>query len=227
MIQFNLLPDVKIEYVRAKRIQRMVIGTSAILTVAAVGVTLLLASVVYGIQKKNLADMDDDIKSYTAQLQSTPDLDKIITIQNQLKAINGLHDQKVAASRIFQVATQVTPTGVTISDLTADFANNTFTITGGAPALDRVNAFTDSLKYAKFTSEELQSTKPFTDVVLTQFARNDAAATYSISCNFDPALFDGATPYSLTVPNQISTGSVTGQPQEIFKKATTSSGTGQ
>jgi ABC-type lipoprotein release transport system permease subunit len=81
MIQLNLLPDVKIEYLRTNRNKRLVIGISLIVIVASIGILLLLASIVYGFQKKNLSDLNKDIATYNKQLKDTPELDKVLTIQ--------------------------------------------------------------------------------------------------------------------------------------------------
>lgn len=221
MLQFNLLPDVKIEYVRAKRNQRMVIGTAVIATAAALGVALLLTAIVYGVQKKNLSDLNRDIKQYSTELKNTPDIGKILTIQNQLGALTGLHDQKVVASRVFDVAQAVTPPGVTISDFATDFTANSMTISGGASSLDQVNVFTDTLKFANFGADG-QTVKPFSDVVLSQFGRNEEGTTYTITLSYDPTIFSVQTPYNLIVPKQNTTNSVTGQPN-IFKQTSNGS----
>lgn len=223
MLQFNLLPDVKIEYVKARQTQRIVIGTSIIAIIAAVGVTLLLAGIVYGVQKKSLSDLDSDVHKYSSQLKSVPDLGKILTIQNQLGALSGLHQKKIVSSRVFKVVEQTTPDGVTISDVATDFTANTMSISGAAASLDEINVFTDTLKYATFGEGSGQSIKPFTDVVLAQFSRSEGATSYTITLSFDPSIFSIQTPYDLTVPKKNTTNSITGQPADIFKQSTNGS----
>jgi hypothetical protein len=225
MIQFNLLPDVKIEYVKAQQTKRLVVGIALIATASSFAIFLLLFLIVHGAQHKNMSDLSKDITKYTAQLQGTKDLNKILTIQNQLGALNGLHDQKVAASREFGFFQQLTPSDVAISRLATDFTSNTMTIVGAAPSLDRVNTFTDTLKFATFSDGGSDSAKAFSNVVLSQFGRDDISTTYTITLSFAPTLFTNDGNKTLTVPHTVTTRSITEQPSAIFQKLTTGTGT--
>ena len=217
-VQFNLLPDIKIEYLKAKRQQHMVILVSVLATIVAISVFVLLLSVVYGLQKKNIGDLNADIKSSSRELQNTKDLTKILTVQNQLKALPGLHDQKVVSSRLYDYLSQVTPTTASITKLNVDFSLNTMTISGGAPDLSTVNKYVDTLKFTKFSTKDESSQKnAFSDVVLTNFTRDDKAATYTIDLKFDPTIFEGADSVDFTVPQIISTRSEVDKPAALFQ----------
>src|SRR3979411_1883627 len=100
MVQFNLLPDVKIQYLKARRQEHLVVLISTFATIAGIAIVLILLSTVYVVQKKNLSDLNRDIKTDSQQLQATPNLDKILTVQNQLKALPSLHDQKPVVTRL-------------------------------------------------------------------------------------------------------------------------------
>jgi hypothetical protein len=220
MIQFNLLPDVKIEYVKAQRSKRLVMVSAFIATAASFALFLLLLIVVQGVQKKALNDLSGDIKDYSAELRATPDLDKILTIQSQLGSLGSLHEQKNAASRMFGTIQSVTPSDVTISDHAVDFTEHTMTITGNAPTLDKVNTFLDALKFTTFSKEGEESEKAFSNVVLTQFGRDEQGSTYTVTLNYNEALFDNQQEVTLSVPKTITTRSVIGQPTDIFKGST-------
>jgi len=221
MIQFNLLPDVKIEYIKAMRTKRMVMGVSILVTLTTLVVCLLMVTVVYGIQPQTTKGLNSKIADYSNQLKKTPDLDKILTIQNQLDSLTSLHEQKVAASRIFGFIQQFTPAQVTISDFTVDFTENTMSLTGASPTLDKVNTFTDTLKYSNYNDGgNSAGKKAFSDVVLAQFGKSNENTSYTITLSFDPALFDNKVFTGLVIPKGISTNSVTGQPAaDIFKQA--------
>lgn len=222
MLQLNLLPDVKIEYIKTQRTKRLVFGSAVLAMAIAAGITLLLALVVYGVQKKVMDDQSTTINKYSDNLKAIPDLNKILTIQDQLGQLTGLHDQKVLASRVFLLSQQVTPPGVTISDFTTDYQANTMSISGAANSLDSVNVFTDTLKYVSYDSGDGNATKPFTNVVLAQFGRSEKTTTYTITLAFDPVMFSVKGSYNLTVPKQNTTNSVTGQP--VFKQTVKSTG---
>lgn len=221
MIQFNLLPDVKIEYVRAQRTKRLVMGTAVIATLSTFALFLLLLIAVQGVQKQNIKSLNSDIKKYSSELESTPDLNKILTIQNQLAALNNLHNKKVVASRIFDVMQRTTPVEVTISDHLVDFTANKMSITGAAVSLDRVNTFVDTLKFTKFVHNDNSSSNAFSSVVLSQFGRDDKGSTYTITLAFDPGIFAIAEKGTVVVPTTVTTRSILGQPTDIFKNTGT------
>jgi hypothetical protein len=228
MIQFNLLPDVKVEYVKAQRTKRLVMGSAIIATLSTFAVFILLLVSVQGVQRGIMNNLQTKIDDSSKKLSDTPDLNKILTIQNQLGALTGLHDGKVVASRTFGLLQQVTPVAVTISDYEVDYTANTMKITGLAPTLDQVNTYSDTLKFATYTADgSTEGKKAFSGVVLSQFDRGDKGYTYTILFSYDPLLFNGGTVATLVVPKTVTTLSVMGQPATIFKEnpATTTTNT--
>lgn len=221
MVQLNLLPDVKLEYLRSTRQRRLVIGISLIVAAASVAVVLLLVSIVYGLQRQNINDLNGDIELYTGQLEDKPDLDKVLTVQNQLKALPGLHDQKPVASRLFDFLSRLTPVNASISQIDVNFMDKQMTITGSANSLDVANTYIDTLKFTKFQKvgeNAGQPSKAFSNVVMSQFSRNDNGANYTISLTYDDALFNSAADVRLDVPKIISTRSVTERPGDLFRE---------
>lgn len=205
MIQFNLLPDVKLEFIRARRIKRLMTLASMLLIAVSLAVFVVLIAYVHGVQKKSLGDLNSDISKYSTQLKNVKDLDKILTVQNQLSTLTGLHDDKPVAARLFPYLTQLTPQKAALSELKVDFTANTMEITGEAPALDVVNTYTDTLKATKFTIKGSDdSQKAFSDVVLANFGRDDKGATFTITLTFKPDIFDNANTVTLSVPTGAS-----------------------
>ena len=202
MVQFNLLPDVKLEYVKTQRTKRLLTLVSTFASIA--GVVLLVLSLVSVdvVQKKSLHDLNNDISKYSTQLKSVSDLDKILTVQNQLSTLTALHNQKPVTSRLFTYISQVTPSQATLSQLTIDFTANTLTIGGTAPSLDVVSTYTDTLKATTYKTDAAGavSTKAFSSVVLSTFGRDSTGATFTITCSFDPIIFNSANNVALTVP---------------------------
>lgn len=231
MVQLNLLPDVKLEYLRASRQKRLVVAASLLIAALSLGVVLMLGSVAYVFQKKSVADLNKDIKTYTEQLNRIPDLNKILTVQNQLNSLPELHKQKPAATRVFSYLTQLTPTTASISQYDVDFDKNTMTINGTASSLDVANTFIDTLKFTTYKANDGNApgdgSKAFSGVVLAQFTRNATVASYTITLSFDPAIFDNAQSIKLSVPQIISTRSSTEQPSDLFQQATTPAGAKQ
>lgn len=216
MIQFNLLPNVKQEYVKAKRTQRMVLLISVGVGAASLFLLMLMLVTVDVVQKKSLHDLNTDISKYSNQLKSVADLDKILTVQNQLTTLTGLHDAKPVVSRLFGDIAQMTPNQVSISNLSVDYAANTATITGATPSLDVVNAYIDTLKTTKYradASTDATQKLAFSKVVLSTFGRDTKGATYTITFSFDPAIFSNTGPVTLVVPS-----GTTGAQATLFQK---------
>jgi hypothetical protein len=219
MIQFNLLPDIKIQYLKAKRQKHMVVLGSIIAIFVSLTVFVLLLTVVYGLQKKNLSDLNRDIKTSSEELKGTKDLTKILTVQNQLKALPGLHDQKVVATRLFDYLSQTTPAAASIAKLNVDYELSTMSISGSADQLTTVNVYTDILKFTKYTTKTQKTQKnAFTDVVLSAFSRDSESTTYTITLKFDPIIFAGSEDVKLTVPEIISTRSEVDKPAALFQQ---------
>ncbi|HEX5448051.1 MAG TPA: PilN domain-containing protein [Candidatus Saccharimonadales bacterium] len=214
-VQFNLLPDIKLEFDKAKRTRRFVYGLSFLAVAVVVALFIVSFVVVNVLQKKLLNDANKDINTYSQKLKSTPDLAKILTIQNQLGALPDLHKQKHISSRLLAYLPQITPTKVFIGKLDLDTTANTLEITGTADAVSSVNKFVDTIKFTSYMLNNDQSTKKlaFNDVILTKVDRNDKYASYTIDASFDPALFDATnTNLQLVVPKETTTRSVLNAP---------------
>jgi hypothetical protein len=215
MIQFNLLPDVKQEYIKAQAVKRLVISVSFIASAAALFVLVLALFSVYIVQNKSIHDLHADIQADSNTLKNTDNISDILTVQSQLNSLASLNQQKPVASRLFGFLSQLTPNKATISDLRIDYTLNTVTISGNAPTLDVVNTFVDGLKFTNYTIKGSTATQPaFSSVVLASFSRNDKSATYSITFTFDPVIFNNANDVSLSVGGQSSAQ----QPSIIFKR---------
>jgi len=135
-------------------------------------IAVLLFLAVDVAQKKHMTDLNKDITATAQKVQNTPDINKIITVQNQLTSLPALHDAKPAATRLFGYLAQVTPTNVTFSNVAVDFVGDTITISGATKDLLGVNTFVDTLKFTKYT-DKTNSTQPanaFSKVLLTSFA---------------------------------------------------------
>jgi hypothetical protein len=221
MIQFNLLPDIKLEYIKARRSKRMVLLTSVAVTGVSLFIFASLFFVVNVLQTKHISDLNGDIKKYTVTLKAVPDLDKVLTVQNQLQNLTSLHDQKPVSSRLYDYLGQVTPAQVTISSAQADFTTHTLSLVGNADAISTVNKYVDTLKFTEFSVAGQGGTKKaFSQVVLGGFSSGDKTATYQISLNFDPDIFDGTKQVTLVVPKITSTRSETEKPGDLFQQST-------
>lgn len=222
MIQLNLLPDIKQEFVRARRTKRLVIASSIALTSISLIIFIVLLLIVDVVQKQDLSNIGKDISTYSSQLRGTTNLNQILTVQNQLKSLPALNAQKPATLRLFGYINQLTPIKVDITNLDIDYTLYKITINGNADSADTINTFVDTLKFTTYTAQASDGTKTtakaFANVVLSSFNRSTMQVTYSINLNFDPLIFDNTNTASLTVPNIISTRSEVNQPKALFQQ---------
>ncbi|MEM6998003.1 MAG: hypothetical protein AAF413_03785 [Patescibacteria group bacterium] len=222
MIQLNLLPDVKIEFIKTRRLRRLITLVSILVTGVAllVFVLLLLTTTVW--KGRTIDGLEKDLNSGIAELQS-PDLNKIVTIQNQLGAINGLHESKSAPSRVYSFLNQLIPPSqpvdLTVGEVSIDFEEATISMRGQASSLERVNELVDTLKFTKFkTSITPEETVAFNSIVLRQANLSEVGATYSIGLIYEPELFlTAAENVELIIPNIVTTRSELERPSPIFE----------
>ena len=224
MIQLNLLPDVKLEYIKAQRSRRLAIGIALIVSAATIALLVLLLGAT-GLQKKHLNDLSKDITADSAQLQKKPQIAKILTVQNQLESLTALHSAKPAASRLFNYLNEVTPAQVDVTNFKVDFTNQTVSITGTSDSLSSVNKYIDTLKFTKHTAKDKpESQSAFNNVVLTSFGLASGQTTghpasYTITLAYDKNIFDITQDVKLAVPNQTTTRSTAAQPSALFQAA--------
>lgn len=233
MIQFNLLPSVKLEYVKARRNKRLTILAAALAGTASLAVLVLLFVSIQIIQKKYSSDLTKDIKKESSKLQGVTELNKILTIQNQLASLTTLHDQKPVTTRLYTYIKQLTPAHVSIATLNIDFEKQTVDITGAADNISLVNKFVDTLKFTTYKAED-KSKNPlsgyaFSGVVLASFGRDDKQAPYQVTLKFDPIIFaSDSNPTLIVPPSKVTTRSETEKLDDpLFKPLTNDNGAKQ
>lgn len=170
MIFINLLPDVKIEYIRALRIKRLLVLMSVILITCC----LLISSIMYFItgyqQKAAISEIEgvpsnkaDNIeatgnKKLIEEIQAKKGTDFILTLQDKLVILPKLHDNKTAVDRLFDndkrndlayLNTLIDSDSV-VESLSFDFVNNTFTLTGKTVDSASASVARDTIEFIGF-----------------------------------------------------------------------------
>lgn len=218
MITLNLLPDIKKEYIKSRRTTRLFVTGAFFISAGAIAVVVLMSMYVFGVQTIQIASSQGSIDDSIETLVGTEDLDKIVTVQNQLNALPSLHQGTVAASRLFDDLKVLVPNDVSINAITIDYANSTIEIKGQGKDFKSVNTFVDTLKNASYVySENNETTLAFSSVVLGSIGKTEDSASYKITLVYDPIIFDtNIEGLKLTVPNITSTRSQTEKPKSLF-----------
>lgn len=219
MIQLNILPDVKLEYLKAQRTRRLVFTVCFLVTIVSIALLVLLSSV-WLLEKKHISDLTTSIADDNRTLQNQPNIIKVMTVQNQLNNLSRLHSSKPAAPRLFDYFNQVTPTSVGITSVMIDFNLQQITINGTTDSLSSVNKYVDTLKFTKYSTDgkSTSDTKAFKNVVMSSFGVSSTStqpgkgATYSLTLKYDQPIFDITKKVTLIVPSQTTTRSVIDAP---------------
>lgn len=229
MIQFNLLPDVKLEYIKATYRRRIITLVSLIIAGSFLTIFVLMFMFVRVNQQAQLKDLDKDIAANLNTLKENKDLDKVLTIQNQLSELPRLHEEKAMTSRVFDYMTQLKHDKMFVTSLSVDTEGNTMAVKGETDSIASINKFVDTLKFTKYTQgsgDSVTEGQAFSSVVLNNFslatAGNNAAraASFEVSFNFDPMIFKNTAAENkplengvkLVIPSIISTPSETQKP---------------
>ena len=134
MIEINLLPNVKRELLKTRAMRNRVISISFLVGGASIATVVVLA-LIFGSQIAAEAVQSGVIKDRNDKLMAVEDLNKVVTIQNQLTKINEQHSGKKINSRIFDVVTAVNPVApnnVSFSDIKVNPESKTITLEGSA-----------------------------------------------------------------------------------------------
>lgn len=224
MIQLNLLPDVKKEFLRAQHARRRTITLAILATIIAAAVTVIFAFYVYGVQSVILFTQTEDIKKKSAELSNIKDIDKYLAIQNQLANLSELHDNKVNMSRLLTFLPSLNPAppkNVKLTNLEVSTVDKTITFRGTVADYAALTTFKDTLVNGNFTygtGEDQTTSKLFSNVIIDSATLEAGAGVkFNVLATYDPAAFlQKNTNVTVKVPNIETTPSVIGTPQPLF-----------
>ncbi len=225
MIQLNLLPDIKKEFINAQKTRAVVMSSSILITLGAIGLSVLLFVYVTFLQQLQITLATNDVKSKQQELSHVSDLSKYLTIQNQLAALPDLHNGKGIYSRLFSflpVLNPISPNNIELSQLQLDSNDKLVSLTGQTASFESLNVFVDTLRNAIVTYKDpsgvQQTSKIFGSVVVQSSAIDKANGGSKVSFTvrstyLDPVFDAHNTDLSASVPNIKTSQSVTESPK--------------
>ncbi|MCA9332312.1 hypothetical protein KDA00_00360 [Candidatus Saccharibacteria bacterium] len=218
MVQLNLLPDVKLEFIKTQRIKRLVLSVSFIVIAASIGAFVLMFSFVKGAQGRHITNLNKDTESLISDINDRPGVNEILTIQNQLNVVSQKHAEKPATSRILPFIAQMLPAGAKIKQVTVNFDEGSMTISGNTANINDINKFVDTIKFAQYKSGESIVGRSFSEVVLQSYSagKDGGESDFAVGLKFDTAIFDNKQEISIVVPGIVSTRSDTEKPNIEF-----------
>lgn len=198
MIQINLLPDVKQEYLRTQQIKHAVIVIAVLVSIVSLGIAALLFIYVQVVQPQYQKAVQNDIDQGIEELKNKPDAQRLVTVQGVLEQISSVKDQQQVLSRTFAYLREFTPRNVSYTRINVALDTNTITLAGGAESYEQAHILANHLKSAQMTyrqNDAEQTITPYANVVFANLSKAEEATdsrpvTFEISFQFDPILFN-------------------------------------
>lgn len=134
--EINLVPQVKMEMIRAQKTRNLVLFICILVSSIAVGAVVVLFGIKSG-QDIAMASQDTRLENMSAKLNAYNELGSLITIQSQLDSIDQISDQKTVLSRVFGAMGAMLPQGadsVQLSSLNVNLETNVLRLEGQADA---------------------------------------------------------------------------------------------
>jgi len=219
MIQINLLPDVKLKFIKTKRTERIVVFVCAIISAISIVSIIVLYLSVDVFQKNHLNSVANQITSESTTIKNDADVNKIITIQQQLKSLPALYANRNNPYEIFNILQQSTSKGITISTFNINYQTGALTFGGTTDNLLDGNVFYNQLLYATYSLDKGAQQPLYGGVTISGLsgltsssATNNAPINYSVKATVPVALFKNGASVVISVPNKDVTQSTLNQP---------------
>lgn len=232
MIQVNLLPDIKKEYLKTLRLKTKVVFGSFLIAVISVAATIGSAFFVYVVQERVITGvLDDQIEERFQELSEKPTLNRDLTVQNQLSALPGLHSEKERYSIIMDmlpVLNPAPPNSVSLSTLQLSDEDQSITFIGRTASYEALASFRDSLRFADVTYQSGDAVEPtkeklFSAVTIDSSALSDDRGrrfvAFTIRTTYKESAFaESASNVAVTIPS-IQTSSQADLSRNLFEGA--------
>lgn len=231
MIEVNLVPDVKLELLKARRQQTMVISISVIVAIASVALVVVMSLYTFGGQ--TIADniANSNLEKNKKELKGVKDLSQTLTLQAQLETLTGMQADKNISSRLFDILTVVVPGGenqVNITRLDFDSEENVIEIEAEARnGYEAMEVFKKTLAQTKFHyNEDDKAAKPVNIATGTSIGERaygedsdgNRVLRFTLSFECPEQLFDSTITDGKVVgpDSQRATDSTQGIPESLF-----------
>ena len=195
MIEVNLIPDVKREYLHAQRVRNTVISVSMLVAAAAAGTVIVLGLALGSLQFAS-GQADNAIKSKYKELSDKPDINDLLTIQNQLTQIDMISSNRGVNSRIFDTLSAVNPqapNNVTMSTVRYNASEKTITIEGStAGGFNAVDALKKTTKDSESAETPLSSSVRITNTAYAEDSGGEKKLTFTLTFSYPEELLSNS-----------------------------------
>lgn len=231
MIEINLIPDVKLELLKTRRQQTMVISISTIVAIVSIGVVVLMAIYTFAVQGVAENIISGQIDDKEKDLKKVKDLSKTLTLQSQLDRLSSVQQDKNITSRLFDIMSVTIPTDknvVKITRLSLNSEENTIEVEAqAANGYEAMEVFKKTLAQTKLHfNRDKKAAKPVNIATSIsegerhygQDSNGGQILRFNLSFTYPDELFDSTIEDGKVVaPNQQrATDSTQGIPESLF-----------
>lgn len=227
MIELNLLPDLKKEFIRAQRTRNTVVSGAIMVSLAAGGAVLLFATVVYGGQAQWISNLNNEITNHHRELENKDEINKYLAIQSQLESLSTTSANRAEYGLLLRYLPQLNPAppfNITLFDADLMTETSTLTLSGAANNFESVNNFRYTLEQAQLITgvEGQDNIVMFTDVqsspptLATQDGVTKALFTFTLI--YAPEIFaESLNDPKVEVPRLTTSDSDQNAPRQLFE----------
>ena len=159
--EINLVPDIKGEMIKTLKLRNFIFFLCIVVSATSIGIAALLG-LIAGSQQTVINGKKSTIDKLSNTMNSYSDLSDFLTIQNQVKDVNALSENKKVLSRTFSILSAIIPTGadtVQISKLAVNLEESVPTFSfdaqanaGQEPFIDYnvLDSFKKSMQYMRY-----------------------------------------------------------------------------
>lgn len=236
MIELNLLPDVKKEFIKAQRTRNTVISAAILTSLIAGGIVALLATVVYVGQGVMINTIKGKITENHKELAGKQEINKYLAVQSQLNVLDQVATKRSVYGRVLDALPALNPAppnNVSLFDFTMSQADTTATMSGQANNFEAVNNFKNTLEKAVLTYTNDTGTEystPLFPVVTSGVpslsnVEGKSVASFQFTMTFAPEAFDPLNrDIKISVPKLVTSDSDQNAPKELFTTQPTAGG---
>ena len=134
--EINLVPEVKMQMIRAQKVRNLVLFICILVSAISVGIVLVLFGIKSG-QDIAMGSQDKRLEMMSEKLTGYEELSDLVTVQTQLSKLSEIADEKTVLSRVFGALGVMLSQGsdlVQLSDLRVDLETSTLRMEGQADA---------------------------------------------------------------------------------------------
>ena len=231
MIEVNLIPDVKLELLKARRQHKMVISASILVAIVSIGIVVIMSIYTFGAQTLADSIAQSRIDDKSEELKGVKDLSQTLTLQSQLGKLTEVQADKNISSRLFDILSVVVPSGdnaVKITRLNLKSEENTIELEAeAANGYEAMEVFKKTLAETTFHYNEDGKAAEPENIALSisegeriygEDSEGNKVLRFTLSFTYSEKLFDSTiTDGKVVAPNQQrATDSTQGIPESIF-----------